>query len=149
MVSNKIISSSYYAFSNIDYITHTNVSSKQPSERLQTKRVFSAYKTEDSKFNSSLSTAEPSSMFRGRIEDYVIGKEIGKGAYASVKLCTHKPSGLKFAIKIYEKIKLNDVHKRSAVKREIEVLKKIEHINIVKLHEVIETIKHVRKFSYI
>lgn len=39
------------------------------------------------------------------------------------------------------------MHKRNAVKREIEVLKKIEHNNIVKLHEVIETIKTVRNLK--
>ena len=70
-----------------------------------------------------------------------MGKEIGKGAYAVVKFSTHKPSSKKVAIKIYDKVKLNDVHKRNAVKREIEVLKKLDHPNVVKLHEIIETIK--------
>lgn len=95
------------------------------------------------KLNSSLSTAETSNIFRGRIDDYIIGKELGKGAYAVVNSCIHKPTNKKLAVKIYNKIKLNDIHKRNTVKREIEVLKKIEHQNIVKLHEVIETIKQV------
>ena len=98
---------------------------------------------DDSKLLNSLSTVEGSTVFRGRIEDYNIGKEIGKGAYASVKSCINKISGMKLAVKIYEKIRLNDVYKRSAVKREIEVLKKVDHYNIVKLHEVIETLKTV------
>lgn len=122
---------------------NTHIHSTKNSEKPISRRVYSVYKKEDSKINNSLSTAETSSVFRGRMEDYAVGKEIGKGAYASVKTCNHKSAGLKLAIKIYEKIKLNDIHKRTAVKREIEVLKKIDHHNIVKMHEVIDTVKHV------
>lgn len=81
--------------------------------------------------------------YRGKIEDYSIGKEIGKGAYASVKSAIHKYTNSCVAIKVYEKIKLDDCHKRNAVKREIEVLKKLSHPSIVKLVESIETLKHV------
>lgn len=114
------------------------------------KRVHSAFKKDnENKLSTSLSTAEMSgSIYRGRIEDYLIGKEIGKGAYAIVKYATHKPSNSKVAIKIYEKIKLNDAHKRNAVKREVEVLKKVDHQNVVKLFEVIDTIKHVSIIHY-
>lgn len=76
----------------------------------------------------------------------MIGKEIGKGAYASVKCSSHKPTNTKVAIKVYEKLKLNDSHKRNAVKREIETLKKVDHPKIVKLFEVIDTVKQVRVF---
>lgn len=88
-------------------------------------------------------------MFRGRIEDYIIGKEIGKGAYAVVKKAVHKPTNLKLAIKIYNKINLVDQHRKNSVKREIETLKRTEHTNIVKLHEIIENPKTVRPNSYI
>lgn len=98
----------------------------------------------DNKLSNSLSTVEmSSSIYRGKIEDYSIGQEIGKGAYASVKSAIHKPTSSQVAIKIYEKIKLNDSHKRNAVKREIEVLKKTNHAHIVKLIEVIDTLKQV------
>lgn len=82
-------------------------------------------------------------MHKGRIEEYVIGKEIGKGAYASVKCSSHKSTNTKVAIKVYEKLKLNDSHKRNAVKREIETLKKVDHPKVVKLFEVIDTSKQV------
>lgn len=82
-------------------------------------------------------------MFKNKIEDYIIGREIGKGAYASVKSCVHKPTGAKLAIKIYDKVKLDDMHKKNAVKREIQVLKILNHSNIVKLYEVIDTIKNI------
>ena len=83
--------------------------------------------------------------FRGRIEDYKFIKEIGKGSYAAVKSAVHKSTGRKYAIKIYEKYKLMDPAKKAAVKREIQILKKIEHENIVGLLEVIDATKQVDK----
>lgn len=90
-----------------------------------------------------MSTTE-ASIFKGKIEDYTIGKEIGKGAYAIVKQATHKSTNRKFAIKIYEKVKLLDPERKGSVKREIRILKKMEHHdNIVKLIEIIETNRQV------
>ncbi len=91
---------------------------------------------------NSLSTE--ASVFRGRADDYVIGREIGKGAYAIVKYGVHKPSGKEVAIKIYEKVKLLDIQKKNAVKREIAILKVVDHDNIVRLHEVVDTPKQVK-----
>ena len=47
----------------------------------------------------------------------------------------------KYAIKIYQKSKLNDSMKRKAVQREIMALKKIDHPNIIKMYDLIETNK--------
>ena len=107
-------------------------------------RPNSSYKKSDLEIKlneASLSTE--ASVFRGRIEDYAIGKEIGKGAYAVVKQSFHKPSNHKMAIKIYEKVKLLDIQRKNSVKREITILKKIDHQNIVKLYEVIDTAKQI------
>ena len=40
------------------------------------------------------------------ITEYQIGKLLGNGAYACVKAATHKTSGMKLAIKVYDKFKL-------------------------------------------
>lgn len=107
-------------------------------------RTKSAFKKEHfDKFSSSISTmAENSnSIYKGKIDDYVFGKELGKGAYAIVKLSNHKPTNTQVAIKIYENSKLNDSLKRNALKREIEVMKKIDNLYIVKLFETIESSK--------
>lgn len=82
--------------------------------------------------------------FRGRIEDYKFIKEIGKGSYAAVKSALHKPTKRKYAIKIYERYKLMDPSKKTAVKREIQILKKLNHKNIVRLKEVIDNPKQVK-----
>jgi serine/threonine protein kinase len=69
---------------------------------------------------------------------------LGKGAYAVVKAGIHKPTNLKVAIKIFDKIKLMDPVKKTVVKKEIDILKITNHPNIVKLYEVIDTPKQVK-----
>ena len=56
-----------------------------------------------------------------------------------MKLATNKLTKEKFAMKIYEKEKLNSNSKKSCVYKEIQILKKLRHKNIVKLIEVIST----------
>jgi len=94
------------------------------------------------------SVSTEASVFKGKVDDYIIGKEIGKGAYAIVKHSIHKPTGKEVAIKIYEKVKLLDIQKRNAVKREIQILKVINHDNIVRLHEVVDTPKQVSCINF-
>lgn len=61
-----------------------------------------------------------------QITDYQIGRHLGSGAYASVKMATHKPTGMVIAIKVYEKSKLNEKGSvKGSVKREISVMKKL------------------------
>ena len=78
-----------------------------------------------------------------KLSKYIIGKDIGKGAYAMVKLVTDKNNKNKYAMKIYDRVKLNDVTKRKCVYREIEIMKRVNHKNIVKLNEVIHTSKQI------
>lgn len=39
-------------------------------------------------------------------KNYMVGKVIGEGAYASVRVAIHKPTNKKIAIKVYEKSKI-------------------------------------------
>ena len=43
------------------------------------------------------------------LDDYVIGKQIGQGAYAVVRIGMHKQLNKKVALKIYEKEKIKDI----------------------------------------
>lgn len=130
----------------IEKLRQTRIAMKKLDIANLPKRVHSCFKRDiDSRFSSTISTSDnSSSIFKGKIEDYTIGKEIGQGAYASVKLSNHKPTSTSVAIKVYDKLKLNDMHKKNACKREIEVLKRVDNQYIVKFHEVIETTKQVR-----
>jgi serine/threonine protein kinase len=82
-------------------------------------------------------------VFTGNIEEYRLGSEIGKGSFATVKQAVHKQTGEKFAIKVYDKNKLVDSARRGTVKREIQILKKLNSKYTIKLYEVIETTKYV------
>ena len=77
------------------------------------------------------------------IDNYTIGKKIGQGAYAEVRLCLHKSTNQKTACKIYEKFKLLDPNRKKGVKREIKIMEKLDHPNIAKLYEAFETHKQV------
>lgn len=72
-----------------------------------------------------------------RLEDfYVIGKEIGKGAFSIVREGVNKTTGKKVAIK---SIRAKFI-KNKLLMREIEIMKKVgNHPNILKLFEVFET----------
>lgn len=69
-------------------------------------------------------------------DSYVIGDELGQGGFSIVKECTSKADGEKYAVKIIEKNALKEDIK--LLKREIEIMKKVSHKNILKLHEIFE-----------
>ena len=71
------------------------------------------------------------------LENYKIWSDIGKGSYATVKLGTHKDTLQKCAIKVYSRKSLEDIALKKNVIREIKILKKIDHPNIVRFYEEI------------
>lgn len=77
------------------------------------------------------------------LDEYQIGKQIGQGAYASVRFGFHKPTEKKVALKIYKKYKLEEPNRRKSVKREIKLMEKMKHDSIVQLFEIIDTQKYV------
>ena len=79
-----------------------------------------------------------------KLKKYKIGKIIGKGAYALVKKVLDVQTNEKLAMKIYEKKNfINDINKKKCIQREISILNKVNHKNIVKLREVIHTNNHI------
>ena len=71
--------------------------------------------------------------------NYEIFDLLGKGAYASVKMAISKLNHEKYAVKIYDKKKIKDENKKKYIYREIEILKRINHPNIAKYIDSIET----------
>jgi len=93
------------------------------------------------------SKGEPSSRVSGRrtgeephIGKYRLLKTIGKGNFAKVKLAKHIPTGKEVAIKIIDKTQLNPGSLQKLF-REVRIMKTLDHPNIVKLFQVIETEK--------
>ncbi|XP_045412205.1 serine/threonine-protein kinase MARK2 isoform X7 [Lemur catta] len=92
-----------------------------------------------------------SNMLRGRnsatsadeqphIGNYRLLKTIGKGNFAKVKLARHILTGKEVAVKIIDKTQLNSSSLQKLF-REVRIMKVLNHPNIVKLFEVIETEK--------
>lgn len=68
---------------------------------------------------------------------------IGQGAYAAVRLVLDKRNNGKYAMKIYDKVKLQDPMKKKACQREISCLKKLEHPGVIYLHDLIDSPKQI------
>ena len=51
----------------------------------------------------------------------------------------HTETGLVLSIKVYEKFNLMDASRKKSVIREISILKKLQHKNIMRLYDVIDT----------
>ncbi|TSK53643.1 Serine/threonine-protein kinase MARK1 [Bagarius yarrelli] len=74
------------------------------------------------------------------IGNYRLLKTIGKGNFAKVKLARHILTGREVAVKIIDKTQLNPTSLQKLF-REVRIMKILNHPNIVKLFEVIETEK--------
>uniref|UniRef100_A0A8D3CIC7 MAP/microtubule affinity-regulating kinase 3 n=1 Tax=Scophthalmus maximus TaxID=52904 RepID=A0A8D3CIC7_SCOMX len=74
------------------------------------------------------------------VGNYRLMKTIGKGNFAKVKLARHIGTGREVAVKIIDKTQLNPTSLQKLF-REVRIMKILNHPNIVKLFEVIETEK--------
>jgi calcium/calmodulin-dependent protein kinase I len=73
----------------------------------------------------------------GDIRDkYNVGEVIGRGGFSTVHEATRNADGGKFAVKIVEKTMIQEDIK--LLKREIEIMKQVDHVNILKLIEIYE-----------
>jgi len=83
------------------------------------------------------------------VNEYVMLKVLGCGSYGKVKLCISSTNNEFYAVKIYQKevLKRRRIGLSSALQdviREIAIMKKLDHENIVKLYEVIDDDEHER-----
>lgn len=80
------------------------------------------------------------SIFRGPKTEirskYQLKEVIGTGNFSEVRLGIHKDTKTKYAIKVSD---IQDEQEYECIKQEIEILGRLDHPNIVKLHEIFET----------
>ena len=69
-----------------------------------------------------------------KISDFDIKKELGSGAFGHVYLVVHKKTNAQYAIKAIDKRNKMNVEETPYFKREIEVMYKVHHPNVVKLY---------------
>ena len=72
------------------------------------------------------------------LSDYEIKETIGKGTFSVVKLGINKITKEKVAIKILKKKKMQKSKDKSRLEREISILKRLHHINVIKIHKISE-----------
>ncbi|KAJ1445434.1 kinase-like domain-containing protein [Pelagophyceae sp. CCMP2097] len=70
---------------------------------------------------------------------YVLGRALGEGSFGKVRLGTHVLTGERVAVKVLEKTRLVEAADVQRVAREIKILKRNRHENIVQLFEVLDT----------
>lgn len=74
-------------------------------------------------------------------EVYRIGKCIGSGADSQVHICTHRSTGVRRAARIFRKGAYQG-QKEERMINEIEILKLLDHPNILRIYEFFEDRKH-------
>ena len=76
---------------------------------------------------------------KNEISQYQIKGKIGEGMFGKVKLGVHILAKEKVAIKIFDKGKIKNEKEVEYIEREISILKKLNHYNIIKLYNIIQT----------
>ena len=79
-----------------------------------------------------------------RVGQYDMDKTLGKGNFAIVRLGIHRLTKTRVAIKVVNKKEL-DQENLVKISREIEIMRKLSHENIIKLYQVMETESFIRK----
>ncbi len=76
---------------------------------------------------------------RKAIGNYVLGRLLGEGTFAKVRLAVHLPSGERVAVKIIKKRKTSGGRQRELkrmVHREVKLHRRLEHPHVAQLYEV-------------
>ncbi len=86
----------------------------------------------------------------GHVNQYVLFEELGRGMQGAVYKCLNRNDSKTYAMKCLENASLKKRRKVgssvSRLKNEIEVMKKLDHPNLVRLYEVIDDVNHDRLY---
>ncbi|KAI1872113.1 uncharacterized protein JN550_004316 [Neoarthrinium moseri] len=76
--------------------------------------------------------------------DYYLGHTIGEGEFGKVKLGWKQDGGVQVAIKLIRRDSVgNNPSRLAKIYREVSILRGVAHPNIVRLHEMTETERHI------
>ena len=146
---NKIYNNHNYSNNNINSIQTKNYEIKKLNlQKIDSKKIdynplneIQFKNNDNNNFVRTLSTLPIDSINfirqkTGKIEDdYLFIKNLGQGGYGKVIKATHKKTGMIRAIKFIPKNNLKFGYTDEDIFREIEILRKLQHPNIMKLYE--------------
>ena len=92
------------------------------------------------KINTS-PTDKPTKKNQDILSEYILKGIIGKGTFSVVKLGENKKTKEKVAIKIMQKNKIINKEDLIRIHREIEMLRRLKHPNVIKIHKIQEDTK--------
>jgi len=85
-----------------------------------------------------------SSTKRSKFGNYILGQTLGEGEFGKVKMGWKRDSTVEVAIKLIRRETLGGNSNRlQKIYREIQILRQLDHPNIVRLHEMVETDRHI------
>lgn len=120
-------------------------STEKPSNQSQTTLLTSQPAGGSSKpEKKEPEAARPAVLHKsGAVEDaYELGKELGRGGFSVVRAGKDKRNGEQVAIKFIEK-KFVDQEELKLLEREIDIMKKVQHRNVLRLFEIYDTEQHL------
>ncbi|KAA8494813.1 CBL-interacting protein kinase 24 [Porphyridium purpureum] len=74
-----------------------------------------------------------------RVGPYILREVLGSGSFADVRLGISEKTGEKFAVKVFEKSKVNCEDFETEVRREVKIMQYLRHPHIVSVHQVLMT----------
>lgn len=81
---------------------------------------------------------------RSKFGNYILGQTLGEGEFGKVKMGWKRDSSVEVAIKLIRRETLGSNSNRlQKIYREIHILRGLDHPNIVRLHEMVETERHI------
>lgn len=81
---------------------------------------------------------------RSKFGNYILGQTLGEGEFGKVKMGWKRDSSVEVAIKLIRRENLGgNTNRLQKIYREIHILRGLDHPNIVRLHEMVETERHI------
>ena len=118
------------------------INQKKKIKNTGEKFIFDEWEIYD---NNNINKEEPKIQFSSNLvvskikknpfSDYTVLKTLGTGSYGKVLLVEHNITGMKRAMKIIKKSLSFEESNEEAVLNELNILKKIDHQNVVKIYE--------------
>ncbi|CAD8119583.1 unnamed protein product [Paramecium sonneborni] len=128
-----------------DHLVQLNSDEQQYGFRFQYQtKVLEIFLSDKSRYDQWKIHLKKLCLLENFHEAFMVSKLIGKGSFAKVYLATRKENNTQYAIKAFSKSFMQQQHKGiESLLNEMKLMRKLNHPNIVKLHEVHETANSV------